>query len=255
MQSVSTVHDMSSTLLRRLMNLYAGLILFGVSMALMIRARLGLDSWDVLHQGIARHSGLQFGWVVIAVGAVVLLLWIPLRQRPGVGTVSNVIVVGLAVDAALDVLPAPHAMWLRAMFLGGGIVANGVATGLYIGAGLGPGPRDGLMTGLAARGWSIRVARTGIELSVLAAGWLLGGNVGVGTVLYALAIGPLAHYFIPRLAVTTSASAGSSGASGSASDPVAPDTASRPPSTRTDAAPDSTAGTGTVARSSCPARA
>src|SRR5262249_41290005 len=155
---------------RRLLNLYAGLVLFGVSMGLMIRARLGLDSWDVLHQGIARRSGLQFGWVVIAVGAVVLLLWIPLRQRPGVGTVSNVIVGGLAGDAALDVLPAPDPMWLRALFLGGGIVANGIATGLYIGAGLGPGPRDGLMTGLAARGWSIRVARTGIELSVLAIG-------------------------------------------------------------------------------------
>ena len=192
-----------SSYLRRLINLYAGLVLFGVSMALMIRARLGLDSWDVLHQGIARRTGLQFGWVVIGVGALVLLLWVPLRQRPGVGTVSNVIVVGLAVDAALDVLPAPSPMAMRAAFMVVGIVANGVATGLYIGAGLGPGPRDGLMTGLAARGHSIRVMRTSIEVTVLGAGWLLGGSVGVGTVLYALAIGPLAHYFIPRLAVRT----------------------------------------------------
>lgn len=190
---------------RRLINLYAGLVLFGVSVALLVRARLGLDSWDVLHQGIARRSGLQLGWVVIAIGALVLLLWLPLRQRPGVGTVSNVIVVGLAVDAALDVLPAPGAMPARVAFLLGGILANGVATGLYIGAGLGPGPRDGLMTGLAARGHSIRVARTAIELIVLGGGWLLGGNVGVGTVLYAVTIGPLAHYFIPRLTVRTPA--------------------------------------------------
>jgi uncharacterized membrane protein YczE len=192
-----------SLLARRLRNLYAGLILFGVSMALMLRAELGLDSWDVLHQGLARKTGLQFGWVVIAIGALVLLLWVPLRQRPGFGTVSNVVVVGLAVDAALDVLPAPSAMAVRIAFLVVGIVANGVATGLYIGAGLGPGPRDGLMTGLAARGHSIRVKRTAIEVSVLGVGWLLGGSVGVGTVLYAVAIGPLAHYFIPHLAVRT----------------------------------------------------
>jgi len=187
--------------LRRLVNLYTGLVLFGVSMALMVRARLGLDSWDVLHQGISHRTGVQFGWVVIAIGALVLLLWIPLHQRPGIGTVSNVIVVGLAVDAALDVVPTPSAMAVRVAFLAVGIVANGVATGLYIGADLGPGPRDGLMTGLAARGQSIRVVRTAIELTVLGAGWLLGGSVGAGTVLYALAIGPLVHYFMPRLAV------------------------------------------------------
>jgi uncharacterized membrane protein YczE len=186
---------------RRLIQLYVGLVLFGVSMAFLVRARLGLDSWDVLHQGLAERTGLRFGWIVIAVGALVLLLWVPLRQRPGVGTVSNVIVVGLAVDAALDVMPAPGHMAARWAFLVAGILVNGVATGLYIGAGLGPGPRDGLMTGLAARGYSIRLARTLIELAVLALGWLLGGTVGVGTVLYALAIGPLAHYFIPRLTV------------------------------------------------------
>ena len=235
---------------RRLVKLYVGLVLFGVSMALMIRARLGLDSWDVLHQGIAQRSGLSFGWVVIAVGAIVLLLWIPLRQRPGIGTVSNVVVVGLAVDAALAVTPAPAAMWARAVFLGTGIIANGVATGLYIGAGLGPGPRDGLMTGLAARGRSIRVVRTAIELSVLGAGWLLGGSVGVGTLAYAVAIGPLAHYFIPRFA-TRSASDGSSGRSDSASAHAVPDTGTRRPPIRTDSTPCSTVGTGTTGRSSC----
>lgn len=186
---------------RRLFNLYAGLVLFGVSMALMLASGLGLDPWDVLHQGLAERTGLPFGWIVIGIGALVLLSWIPLRQRPGVGTVSNVIVVGLAVDAALAVLPQPRHLALRVAFLVAGIVINGIATGLYIGAGLGPGPRDGLMTGLARRGYSIRLARTSIEVSVLALGWLLGGTIGVGTVLYAVSIGPLAGFFIPRLAV------------------------------------------------------
>jgi uncharacterized membrane protein YczE len=190
-------------LARRLIQLYLGLVLFGVSVAFLVRARLGLDSWDVLHQGIAKQTGLRLGWIVIAVGALVLLLWVPLRQRPGIGTVSNVIVVGLAVNATLDVMPAPGHIAARSAFLAIGILVNGVATGLYIGAGLGPGPRDGLMTGLAARGHSIRLARTLIELAVLGLGWLLGGTVGVGTVLYAVAIGPLAHYFIPHLTVRT----------------------------------------------------
>jgi uncharacterized membrane protein YczE len=191
-------------LVRRLISLYAGLGLFGLSIALMVRARLGLASWDVLHQGIAERSGLRFGWVVIIVAAVVLLLWIPLRQRPGFGTLSNVVVVGLAADVALDSLPTPHSLPARTLLLGAGVLLNAVATGLYIGAGLGPGPRDGLMTGLAARGHSIAVVRTALELSVLATGWLLGGAVGVGTVLYALSIGPLAHYLIPKLTVSSS---------------------------------------------------
>src|SRR5262245_23481003 len=188
-------------LLRRLVNLYTGLVLFGVSMALMLESGLGLDPWDVFHQGLAQRTGLSIGWIVIGVGTLVLLLWIPLRQRPGIGTVSNAVVVGLAVDAALAALPEPRQIALRAGFLVTGIVTNGIATGLYIGAGLGPGPRDGLMTGLARRGHSIRLVRTAIELSVLAIGWLLGGTVGAGTVLYAVSIGPLAQYFIPRLAV------------------------------------------------------
>jgi uncharacterized membrane protein YczE len=188
-------------MLRRLSNLYAGLVLFGLSIAMMVRAELGLASWDVLHQGIAGLTGLRFGVVVIAVAAVVMLLWIPLRQRPGFGTLSNVVVVGLAADVALDLLPTMHGLALRVALLVGGILVNGVATGLYIGAGLGPGPRDGLMTGLAARGYSIRIARTAIELTVLVAGWLLGGSVGVGTVLYAVSIGPLVHYLLPRISV------------------------------------------------------
>ena len=187
---------------RRLIQLYAGLVLYGVSLALMVRAELGLDPWDVLHQGLADRLPLTFGQVVIVVGALVLLAWIPLRQRPGLGTISNVIVIGLAVDAALAVLPAPDPMAWRITFLVSGVVLNGVATAAYIGARLGPGPRDGLMTGLVARtGRSVRLIRTSIEVGVLATGWLLGGTVGVGTVLYAIAIGPLVHLLLPRLTV------------------------------------------------------
>jgi hypothetical protein len=190
---------------RRLVQLYAGLVLYGASMALMIRAGLGLDPWDVLHQGIAERLPLSFGMVTIAVGALVLLAWIPLRQRPGVGTVSNVIVIGLAVDAALAVLPAPEALALRVAFMLAAVGLNGVATAAYIGARLGPGPRDGLMTGLVRRtGRSVRLVRTSIEVTVLAAGWLLGGTVGVGTVAYALGIGPLVHVLLPALTVPES---------------------------------------------------
>ncbi|HEX6325796.1 MAG TPA: hypothetical protein VFZ72_04440 [Jiangellaceae bacterium] len=187
---------------RRLVQLYVGLVLYGVSLALMIRAELGLDPWDVFHQGVADRLPLTFGQVVIVVGALVLLAWIPLRQRPGLGTISNVIVIGLAVDAALAVLPAPDPMAWRIALLGSGVVLNGIATAAYIGARLGPGPRDGLMTGLVARtGRSVRLVRTSIELSVLATGWLLGGTVGVGTVLYAISIGPLVHLLLPLLTV------------------------------------------------------
>jgi hypothetical protein len=187
---------------KRLVQLYAGLLLYGASMALMIRAGLGLDPWDVLHQGLAERLPLSFGMVTIVVGALVLLAWIPLRQRPGVGTVSNVIVIGLAVDAALAVLPAPDDPALRLTFMLAGVGLNGVATAAYIGARLGPGPRDGLMTGLVRRtGRSVRLVRTSIEVTVLAAGWLLGGTVGVGTVVYALGIGPLVHVLLPVLTV------------------------------------------------------
>jgi uncharacterized membrane protein YczE len=186
---------------RRLVNLHVGLVLFGLSVALMVRANLGLASWDVLHQGLAERTGLPIGWVINAVAVLVLLLWIPLRQRPGYGTLANVILVGLFADAALAVLPNPAQFLPRATLLGAGIVMNAVATGLYVGAGLGPGPRDGLMTGLASRGHSIRAVRTSIELAVVALGWALGGTVGVGTVLYALTIGPLVHYFLPLFSI------------------------------------------------------
>ncbi|RAO20255.1 uncharacterized protein MED15_02557 [Micromonospora noduli] len=188
---------------RRLVQLYLGLTLYGVSMALMIRSQLGLDPWDVFHQGLSELTGLSFGTVTIGVGALVLLLWIPLRQRPGLGTVSNVVVIGLVVDATLALLPAGGPFGVRIAMLVTGIVANGAATALYLGAQLGPGPRDGLMTGYVARrpGRSIRLVRTVIEVTVLALGALLGGTVGVGTVAYALAIGPLAQFFIPLFAV------------------------------------------------------
>lgn len=197
------IGNLRDRLARRLIQLYVGLVLYGVSMALMISSGLGLDPWDVFHQGVSRQLGLTIGTVTIAVGALVLLLWIPLRQRPGIGTVSNVIVIGLAVDAALAVLPAPHPLAARIAFMIGGILLNGIATGLYIGARLGPGPRDGLMTGFVARrpGRSIRLVRTAIEVTVLATGWLLGGRVGVGTALYAVAIGPLAHVLIPLFTI------------------------------------------------------
>ena len=185
----------------RLARLYLGLTCFGVSLALMVRARLGLGPWDVLHQGIARHLGVQLGWVTIGISGLVLLAWIPLRQRPGLGTVSNAITVGLVVNGALDLLPTPESLGWRAAWLVAGIGLNGLATAWYIGAGFGPGPRDGLMTGLAARGYSLRAVRTLIELSVLALGAGLGGTVGVGTVAYALSIGPLTHMLLPRLTV------------------------------------------------------
>jgi uncharacterized membrane protein YczE len=182
---------------RRLVQLYAGLVLYGVSSSLLVLARLGLDPWNVFHQGLARHTPLAIGTWAIVVGAVVLLLWIPLRQRPGIGTVSNVVLVGGTMDLVLGHIGSPHALGWRVALLVAGVVLNGVATGAYIGAGLGPGPRDGLMTGLAARGHSIRLVRTGLEVTVLVTGFLLGGTIGVGTVLYAVSIGPLAHLFIP----------------------------------------------------------
>lgn len=186
---------------RRLVQLYAGLLLYGVSSAVMIEAQLGLNPWDVLHQGLARRTGISIGIWTIVVGVAVLLLWIPLRQRPGVGTISNVLVIGLAVDAGLALLGDPDGFAARAGMLVTGIAANGVATGLYIGASLGPGPRDGLMTGLAARGGSIRVVRAGIEAGVLGLGWILGGAVGIGTIAYAVAIGPIAHVTIPMFTI------------------------------------------------------
>ncbi|MEV6943571.1 hypothetical protein AB0N07_16560 [Streptomyces sp. NPDC051172] len=182
---------------RRLIQLYVGLALYGVSSALLVEAGLGLEPWGVLHQGLARLTGLTIGVVSIVVGAAVLLLWIPLRQRPGLGTVSNVFVVGLAMDGTLALVPAVHSLAVRIPLLLAGILLNGVATGLYISARFGPGPRDGLMTGLHRRtGRSIRLMRTAIEVAVVATGFTLGGTVGIGTVLYAVSIGPLAQLFL-----------------------------------------------------------
>lgn len=187
----------------RITQLATGLVAYAVSMALMVRAGLGAMPWDVLHQGLAAHTGASFGAVTAATGAVVLACWLPLRQRPGFGTLANVVVISAAVNPALAVLTLledPLPMPVRALMLATGIVLNALATALYVGAGMGPGPRDGLMTGLVARtGWPLRAVRTGIEVCVVAAGWLLGGTAGLGTLAYALAIGPLVHLWLPRL--------------------------------------------------------
>lgn len=193
---------MSAHLSRRLLQLYVGLTLYGVSSALLVRAGLGLEPWGVLHQGLAELTGLTIGVVSIIVGAVVLLLWIPIRQRPGLGTVSNVFVIGLAMDATLAVVPDVRGLGGQIPVMIAGIVLNGVATGLYIAARFGPGPRDGLMTGLhRLTGRSIRLVRTAIEVAVVATGFALGGSVGIGTVAYALAIGPLAQLFLRLFAI------------------------------------------------------
>ncbi|MFF1513969.1 YitT family protein [Streptomyces sp. NPDC058305] len=194
---------------RRLVQLYAGLALYGGSSALLVEAGLGLEPWNVLHQGLAELTGLTIGVVSIIVGAAVLLLWIPLRQRPGLGTVSNVFVVGIAMDGTLALLPDTHSLAVRVPLLLAGVVLNGMATGLYITAAFGPGPRDGLMTGLHRRtGRSVRLVRTVLEVAVVATGFALGGTVGVGTVLYAVAIGPLAQLFL-RVFAARPAPAGS----------------------------------------------
>lgn len=187
---------------RRLTQLLVGLWLYGASMAMFIRSRLGLDPWDTFHYGLQTRWGISFGSVVIVVGFAVLLLWIPLRQWPGVGTVANAVVIGVATDATLHLLSAPSGLPERWALLVGGLVLNGVAGALYIGSQLGPGPRDGLMTGLARRtGLSLRLVRTSLELTVLAVGWLLGGVVGIGTVAYAVLIGPIVQFFLPLVTV------------------------------------------------------
>lgn len=186
---------------RRLIQLMLGLAAYGVSISMMLQAALGNQPWDTFHQGFSRQTGLTIGTVMIITGGLVLLCWIPLRERPGIGTVSNILVIGPVVDLTNAVLPQPSHLAARAAFMIGGIVLCGFASGLYIGANLGPGPRDGLMTGLARRGWSLRGWRTTIEISVVAIGFVLGGTAGLGTIAYALAIGPLAQFFLPRLTV------------------------------------------------------
>ena len=189
-------------LLRRLPQLYVGLVLYGVSLAMMVRGALGLAPWDVLHSGFVRHVPMTLGQAVVLFSFVVLVLWIPLREMPGLGTISNAVVVGLSADATLAVLDRPDAIAGRLGLMVGGVVLCGLASALYIGAQLGRGPRDGLMTGLARRtGLSLRLVRTGLEVAVVVIGLLLGGVLGVGTVVYALAIGPLTQLMLPWFTV------------------------------------------------------
>lgn len=187
---------------RRLPQLAIGLVLYGASLALMVRGGLGLAPWDVLHSGFIRHVTITLGQAVVLFSFVVLLLWIPLREKPGIGTVANAFLVGLSADATLGVLTAPEGWWAGAALMVAGVVLNGLATALYIGSQFGRGPRDGLMTGLVRRtGWSLRLVRTGLEVAVVLIGLALGGVLGLGTVLYAVAIGPLAQLMLPWVTV------------------------------------------------------
>ena len=199
-------------LARRLPQLYAGLLLYGLTAACLIRSRLGNAPWDVLHQGIAGHLGISIGTVTIAASVVVLIAWVPLREIPGLGTLSNAAIVGLATNLGLAMLPGPHELAGRIALMAAGIAGNAVATAMYIGTGFGPGPRDGLMTGLHRRtGRPIWVVRTSIEVSVVVLGWLLGGVFGVGTVLYAVSIGPLVQRLLPLFTIRTGPSSGPRG--------------------------------------------
>jgi uncharacterized membrane protein YczE len=184
---------------RRMPRLLIGILVLGPGIGLILAARLGVSPYDVLHQGLADTTGLSFGTVVVLLGLLILLLWIPLGQRFGIGTVINTLSVGFIVDGVLQVLPEPDSLALRWPMLLGGIVVTALGMALYIGAGLGPGPRDGLMTGLAAKGYPLWAVRTVLEMTALAAGWVLGGDVGIGTVLFAFGIGPLGHWFLARL--------------------------------------------------------
>ncbi|MGO4690217.1 membrane protein YczE [Glaciibacter sp. 2TAF33] len=187
---------------RRILQLLIGLFLYGIGIALIVRAAIGVAPWDVLTQGIDNHTHLGFGLITVLMSGVVLLFWIPIRQRLGVGTVLNALLVGPSADVGLSLIPEDLDLWLRIILFAAGLLVLAVATGLYIGAHFGPGPRDGLMTGLHKRtGWKIWIVRTGIEVIVLAVGWALGGNVGVGTVLFAVLVGPLCGWTIPLFAI------------------------------------------------------
>src|SRR5215217_700220 len=186
---------------RRWLQLVVGLVIAALSIAMMVEAHLGLDPWNVLHEGLVKHLGLSFGTVTIVSGILVLVLWVPLRQPLGAGTIVNTLLIGGLIDVALWAVPTPEAWWARIVFLLVGVVLCGAGAAVYLGSHLGPGPRDGLMTGLVARtGRSIRLVRTGLEASVLLVGFLLGGRVGIGTVLFAATIGPLIQFFLPRVA-------------------------------------------------------
>lgn len=185
--------------LRRLPRVILGLIAFGVGIAMMVQADLGLGPWDVFHQGLADQTGIGIGLIITIVGVIILLAFIPLREKVGIGTLLNAFVIGPTVDITRAVLTEPDSMVLRVLLMIGGPIVVAIGSGLYIGGGLGPGPRDGIMTGLAKRGIAVSRARTGIEITVLAAGLLLGGTVGLGTIWFALGIGPMVGWFLPRL--------------------------------------------------------
>lgn len=191
--------------IERLARCVIGLLVCGAGLTLIIHGDLGLAPWDVFHQGVSDRTGVPIGTVIVLVGLAVLLLWIPLRVRPGIGTFLNAVLIGVTVDVLDPRLPAPDQVPVQAAFMVGGVVLFGLGTGIYIGAGLGAGPRDGLMTGIARRGVSIRLARTLIEIAVLVAGVLLGGSIGIGTAVFALGIGPLVHLFLPMLEMDTDA--------------------------------------------------
>ncbi len=217
---------------RRIAQLLIGLFLFGIAIAMMVRAGIGVAPWDVLTQGINRQTGLSFGLLTVLIGAVVLLLWIPIRQKPGVGTVLNVLLIGPSADVGLAFIPQQHEPVLQGLLYTGGLVLLAIATGLYIGARLGPGPRDGLMTGMNKRwGWKIWIVRTGIEVTVLSIGWLLGGQVGIGTLAFALLIGPMVGVTLPRLTVPEArgAVAAEAVAASEEADASAPETAGEVP--------------------------
>ncbi|HEY5421839.1 MAG TPA: hypothetical protein VIK05_00125 [Ilumatobacteraceae bacterium] len=190
----------------RLVRCIAGLAMFGLGISMFVTAHLGLAPWDVFHQGVSRHTGISLGWVIEIVGLLLLLLWIPLRQRPGFGTILNALEIGLVVNLVGDHLPSTDRLVPRLAYVVGAVLVIAVGSGLYIGAGLGSGPRDGIMVGLAARGYSVRVSRTVLEAVVLAIGIALGGHVGIGTVAFVVGIGPLVHILIPRLAMTAQSS-------------------------------------------------
>lgn len=191
---------------RRVLQLLIGLFLYGIAIAMIVRGAVGVAPWDVLTQGLNLRTGITFGLITIIVGAIVLLAWIPLKQRPGIGTILNVLLVGPSADVGLAFIPADLDLWARILLFAGGLLLLGVASGLYIGANFGPGPRDGLMTGIhRVTGWPIWVGRTGVELVVLGIGWLLGGNVGVGTVLFAVLIGPICGVTIPLFRIAPTA--------------------------------------------------
>ena len=190
-------------LARRLIQLFVGLVFYGLAVAMIVRADLGLDPWNVLNQGVAERTPLSYGMVMILIGAAVLLLWLPLRQKPGIGTVANVFLIGVFADLGLAWIPVGLDLPVRVALLIAGVILTGMATGAYVGAGLGPGPRDGLMTGVVRRtGWPVKYVRTGIEIAVVCVGWLLGGTVGLGTVVFALTIGPLVHVFLPMFTIS-----------------------------------------------------